>query len=418
MRGQMNFFIKAILIVISVLAFTSIILISQMSKITTVEEKGSSELRMDALEILQKLVNTKECLAYEYKNVTQKGNLDLKKINYFVNNYQNVEPRCAKAINFDYNIQIVQFEKKFSVYPGMEIDDNECNVEGKTLGIATHNGEEVYYFKCNGTLTEDCCSLDIDQVYPLILTCGGVKVVCRAYDCIKFTKTKEECKFFTINPPLKPACCIEFNCYTPSHPNLMKCYNIDPENNCTELNTPYPTNDFGWTGPNGIFDTNCGFVATSTYKLTGNITKINITEKEWGFGILSKSLNVTSGSPFEAKKEEITISLPVTIYHNKTFSREGIIYLRAVRGELETLNSLIEDTCLKAEKNPTKKIVVSRDMYFTYPVNYNGTHLDMFGSYKLTDCNYPINFENITRKGKYFVEIIYNPTTSTIDIKT
>ncbi|MCK4428758.1 MAG: hypothetical protein KAU95_00160, partial [Candidatus Aenigmarchaeota archaeon] len=113
-------------------------------------------------------------------------------------------------------------------------------------------------------------------------------------------------------------------------------------------------------------------------------------------------------SPHAAKKEEIELILPITIRYNETTSREGQIKITAVRGELESLTGLIEDVCIKAEENPGEEIVISRDMFFTYPVEYDRTKLCMVDSCKKVDCNLPIKFEDIKRKGEYYVEISYS----------
>jgi hypothetical protein len=137
--------------------------------------------------------------------------------------------------------------------------------------------------------------------------------------------------------------------------------------------------------------------------------------KTWGFGV---GFGTSSFSPEGARKEKVEIVLPVTIRYNEKVMREGQIKIIAVKGELETLTSLIEDICAKAEKNPTKEIKVLKDLYFTYPVTYNGTYLQMVESPKKIDCAFPINFENITQKGKYLIEIKYDPNTNMIYVNT
>ncbi len=397
MKGQMNFFIKAILIVISVLAFTSIIFISQMSKVTTVEEKGSSELRMDALETLQKLINTKECLAYEYENVTQKGNLDINKILDFNNTFQGLEPRCAKAQDFDYNIEIIQFEKKFKTYKGMQIKEKECDPENSNWSIAFHGQPSIYIY-CDGDLEGCCGSGELDGHFPRTLNCGGRKVTCTPYDCSKYIKSQEECEKI-YEDTTKMACCVRKTCNT--HPWMMECYNIDPAINCTKIT---------WHGHAW-----CGLTITASKEPYGVNYTADINQKSWGFAYLPIS-GTSSFSPHDAKKEEVVLVLPITIRYNETTMREGEIKITAVRGELETISSLIEDICAKAEKNPSETLIVARDIYFTYPVLYHGGQLCMMNNCKNIDCAFPINFENITQKGMHNVELNYN--SGVVSVKT
>ena len=114
----MSFFIKSVVTIAAILSLVAIIYFTQASKIDAIEKKESSELKQDALEVLQKLVNAEECLAYTYENTTRKGELDIMKIYRFAIAYPSTEPRPAKALNFDYYIEIVQSPKDFTLYPG------------------------------------------------------------------------------------------------------------------------------------------------------------------------------------------------------------------------------------------------------------------------------------------------------------
>ncbi len=369
-----------------------------MSKVTTIEEKESSELRMDSLEILQKLINTKECLAYEYNNVTQKGNLDINKILDFNNSYQGLEPKYAKAMDFDYNIEIIQFEKNFRTYQGMQIKEKECDPENSNWSIAFH-GQPTIYIHCDGNLEGCCGGGELDGRFPRTLNCGGRSVVCTPYDCSQYIKSSEECEKI-YEGTSEMACCVRKTCN--SHPWMMECYNIDPATNCTEITIRHI---HAW----------CGLTITASREPYGVNFTSDIKQKSWGFAYLPVS-GISSFSPHDAKEEEIQIVLPITIRYNETTMREGIIKITAVKGELETISSLIEDICAKAERNPSETLIITRDMYFTYPILYQGNQLCMLNSCKNLDCTFPINFENITQKGMYNIEFTYN--TSVVSVKT
>ena len=429
MKGQMNFFIKAILIVISVLAFTSIIFISQMSKVTTVEEKGSSELRMDALEILQKLINTKECLAYEYENVTQKGNLDIDKINKFVSNYSNFEPRCAKAIDFDYNIKITQFPKNYTLYPGKKFVEKEITLR--------YICSDPNYNKIPPTeFVFIACNYDPEN-------CSGVCEDCREFDvrCSSTGNCHPDNSHIAVcdpdwgcgddplnNCPYTGSCAGGMQCPGGKPPTGVCCiYRQCPRDACEHvINAPAPGHSECMVGfgncnlskchPINVAERICAHCTKGKIPIpvpSAELINITIPLTTWGFGV---GFGVSSFSPDAARKEEIKLTMPITIRINETTMREGKIKITAVKGEVESLVSLIEDICMKAEKNPSETITVNRDMYFTYPITYNGTCLQMNSCNKEIDCPFPVNFENITQKGKFNVEINYN--SGAITVKT
>jgi len=369
-----------------------------MSKISTIEEKESSELRMDALETLQKLINTRDCLAYEYENVTQKGNLDINKILNFNNTFQGLEPRCAKAYDFDYNIEITQFEKKFRTYKGMQIKTKECDPENSNWSIAFHDQPTIYIY-CNGNLEGCCGSGELDGAYPRTLNCANGSVICTPYDCSQYIRSSEECEKI-YEGTSEMACCVRETCN--SHPWMMECYNIDPAVNCTKMTIKHI---HAW----------CGLTITTSREPYGVNFTSDIKQKSWGFAYLPIS-GISSFSPHDAKKEEIQIVLPITIRYNETVMREGKIKITAVRGELETISSLIEDICAKGERNPSETMIIARDMYFTYPVRYQNNQLCMMNNCKNLDCTFPINFEDITQKGIHNIELNYNA--GIVSIKT
>ncbi len=464
MKGQMSFFIKSIIIILSILSFVTIIYFSEASRIATIEEKESSELKMNSLEILQKLVNTKDCLAYEYNSTTQKGNLDIEKIESFAANYSNFEPKPAKAVDFDYSIEIVQFQKNYTLYPGKAwgeyskigveelfdlIDEKKIIFVGDKSGSMSGSVK-----KCDSSFypsypnTKICCERMFLYVLTDMLSDESYLAIipystsCDPEILVNLTRVegnrsdiKNKVDLLSPGGSTGMAAGLEKAYNHSINKNIVdetvivlltdgcenRCGNsVNIAKNYNHTKIPVHTIAFGSYACEGPLKkiseiTKGEFFDVPTCEKLVKIQKasqknLTIPEKIWEFGTFSFS-------PEAARKEKIELVLPITIRYNETTSREGEIKIIAVRGELETITSLVEDVCLKAEKNLNKEIVLRRDLYFTYPVTYNGTHLQMLESYKKVDCgSIPINFENITQRGEYNVEITYDG--SIINVRT
>lgn len=128
-------------------------------------------------------------------------------------------------------------------------------------------------------------------------------------------------------------------------------------------------------------------------------------EKRWKFSL-------TNFSPEKAKKSEIRISIPVTIRYNETFAANGLIQIYAVRGELETLFSVIEDLC----KNAELELNFSRKFHFSYPVKYSNGKLCMLDSCKKFICDYDLDFEDL-EEGDYLLKFSSNKTLRKIIVR-
>ena len=206
-------------------------------KALTLKEKEASDFRTNVLNILQKLVTDEKCLAYT-KNVSGiKPVIDIQKLKKFTEIYRDLEPKCARALDFDYNIKVIQFPKEFKTYPGIKFEEGECDPSSGELGIAVEDPRQTFYIHCDKPLTPDCCKGEWDGEIPFTWDCGGTKVTCKPYDCSKFLRSKEECENIDESTTEK-VCCIRSNCLPCAghlHPYFMKCYNIDPEKDCKPL---------------------------------------------------------------------------------------------------------------------------------------------------------------------------------------
>jgi sugar lactone lactonase YvrE len=143
-------------------------------------------------------------------------------------------------------------------------------------------------------------------------------------------------------------------------------------------------------------------------KKVNPIREVEIEEKEWNFGI-------KSFSPEKAKEFEVTISVPISIRYNETFTIEGIAYIYAVKGELEGLYGIIDELCEKAKENPSIDIKFSKEFHFSHPVKLDGNKLCMLDHCKNVTCNVLIKMKEF-EEGEHVVNFVYDPTLGIINI--
>lgn len=105
MKGQVSFIIKALILILSIVVFSMIIWQAQNFFSGTVEKKYESEFQMNALGTIQKLINSEDCLAFWY-STSQKGVIEKSKLEDFEEKYKGLEPRCARALSFDYKVVV------------------------------------------------------------------------------------------------------------------------------------------------------------------------------------------------------------------------------------------------------------------------------------------------------------------------
>jgi len=163
-KGQTTFFAKALVLVASVVVFAIIIANTQSFFGGTVEKKQRSMFEIGVTATAQKLITTKECLAYSFNNTVEKGVLDIKKIEEFSKNYKNEEPYCAPAYPFDYSIEIRQIPTNFSIYPKMS---------GPSVGVMLVLDE-------SGSM--DCCQHPGYRGSRLYKKCCGEKEIMEPID--------------------------------------------------------------------------------------------------------------------------------------------------------------------------------------------------------------------------------------------
>lgn len=395
-RGQANIFAKTLFLVASAIALFFVILNFIQFQTSTIKERESSNFKNQVLNVLQKLLTDQNCLAYVENKTFYKITIDKKKLDEFTNKFIDLEPECSKALDFDYNIKVVQFEHIFSTYPG------ELIVPGKPQyvnSLAWHdihyNSTHVWYGLCNFEPQKepDKCIGELDGPTNCPQSCWyhpepwnkcPGSICCINYIC---PKTKCQTK---INQE-------------GGHPYIVIC-NVSLKDDCEV----YLYNLHRW----------CGKVAIEIPLPVGPSKNITVQQKIWEFGLAA---GITSFSPEKARKEELQISLPITIRYNETFSTEGIIYIYAVRGELESLVSILEDVCEKASFAPYQKITFTKDFHFSYPINFyispKLTNVCMLSSCKKFVCNYSLYAENISIEGDYLLKFSFDPSKTEIAVR-
>ena len=369
-------------IVLASVAFVLIVTHITSFKISTMEEKEASDFRMGVLNILQKLFGDKECLAYGYDETSRKIVLDKSKLDVFATQFDGIEPECAKALDFDYSIRIIQFPLNFSVYPREITIGTEPEYATDFAQHQCYVGSgKVLYVRCNFLPSEETC--ESGELDP-----GGILPIC---DKGCFPDPLKKCPY-----PDHERCCIPYYCPAEKcectenmfgqHPWIVTCDDADLEKDCTPLRHAH-----SW----------CGKVSKIIVVPAGESVSLDIASMVWNFGLSTKT-GIKSFSPGTALKEELDISIPVTIRYNETFSAEGFAYVHAVRGELESLYSLLEDICDKAEEG--LNVQFSRDFHFSYPVSYTAPNLCMMNSCKKFVCSFDLDFEEITAEGDYLLK--------------
>lgn len=409
MKSQISFPIKVSIVILSIVAFMLVIYYYTSFTSEIKKEKASVEFRGEVLGILEKLVNSEECLAYSGFVKSSKPVLDISKIEEFVVNYKDKEPDCARSTNFDYSVKIIQLPKEIKTYPGEIIQQTECGEAELSFSFHSDQKEQIknHYVVCDISEEdlEKCCKagkeLDFNAaVQNPKISCNGKSYNCALYDCSKYVidatksdENKEECQLKILTG--EKVCCIYKNCLRGigphPHPIIIKCYNLDPETDCKKTKSSDTS-----------FQMWCGSVAIPVKVPTPKSISVNVQEKIWVFSVSS---GISSFSPEKAKWEEIEISYPIVIRYNETFSTEGIIKIKAVRGELEKFVGILENICKKAENR--EDIYFADKFYFSYNVKREGNKICMLDKCKIIDCQPDLIFDGL-EKGEYYLKIIYD----------
>ena len=411
----MSFLVKALFIVIAAVLFILVLVYFSSFQKRTIQEKEESNFKMEATNILQKLVNDKNCLAYAHNVTPQKGVIDINKLESFVSSYTGTEPECAKALGFDYNIRVTQYEKNFTIYPGKTC--RQVETMSDFLCTDYSYGGQFIYVACNYLPSQ----------------CQGVCEACGEFDGGKYScdpswgcgdDPYNKCRY-------SGSCDMKGKgCPYGKPPNGICCiFRLCPKDACEQIISasiggwpPHPVCWLAWgkcdltkckSIDHSSFHSHCARGVIEICEPSHETLNISIPMETLGFGV---GFGISSFSPEKARETELEISLPVTIRRNETFSAEGVIYIYAVKGELEGLSSLMEDFCEKASASKTG-MQFSKEFHFSFPVSYSDGKLCMVDSCKVIKCPYSINFDNINKEGDYVLTFSFDPAKGEISVR-
>jgi streptogramin lyase len=144
--------------------------------------------------------------------------------------------------------------------------------------------------------------------------------------------------------------------------------------------------------------------------------EIQVEEKTWSFSVGSEKIFGTkSFSPGKARRDEIQITIPITIRYNETFATEGMINIYAVKGELEDLYGIIDYLCINTKNFPERDVKFSKVLHFSYPVKMVNDNICMLESCKKVECVVPVKMINFN-DGEYSINFVYDSSKKTIEI--
>jgi len=102
------------------------------------------EFKNEVINLAQKLISSEECLSYK----NEKGTIDVNKLEDFASKYKGIEPECAKEMNFDYTITVIQQPKKIAVLPGIKGTSGTLawipnSDSGNSVSLVSSDGREI-----------------------------------------------------------------------------------------------------------------------------------------------------------------------------------------------------------------------------------------------------------------------------------
>ncbi|MEM0480637.1 MAG: hypothetical protein QXQ14_00390 [Candidatus Aenigmatarchaeota archaeon] len=183
-------FLTLISIVIITILISLTIYYNQVFQQKYKQELEKLDFNQKVYDLAKQLAN---CLGFEYEHFYY---LDYNKIEEFSKEYKEIEPRCAIAKDFDYNVEIIQFEKEIRNYPivlstgcGWAWVVNSGSGEmHSSISLVTADGKELrrHYTAPNKAGNPSRTAVDIE---------GNVWVGNRGYpSVVKIAFDKNKCK--------------------------------------------------------------------------------------------------------------------------------------------------------------------------------------------------------------------------------
>ena len=459
-KGQISFFLKALMLVTAVIAFSMIALLSQNFLSKTIEEKRSVEVEMKAMNILQKIINSDECLAYSYNDTISKGVINAYKLEEFTSNYNNTEPECAISYDFDYSIEVEQIPINFTIYSQVEGRFGVMLIIDQSGSMSDIMSTEDRSIKMD--VAKEAAKIFVDAL-ELEDKVGLVSYSSQAFLRVGLTtdhqKVKDEIDKLKADGSTNMRQAIEKSLKeNPTSMVLMSdgCWNwggdpIPKAYEAARKKVVIYTIGFGEdvkncenraggaksgekalkeiariTGGNYSYAPNAEELKKIYKKLAGEVPKggeiagnVSVPQKKWYFGVGGVSgAGITQFSPEDSRYNDITLVLPVTIRFSEMNLKRGRIRIRAVEGELEKISNNLQRICDLAD---SEEISNEFELYLHHPMYYSDGKICMElnpSPCKQINCHIPIEFENITTEGNYYIKIKYDPIQNKILVNT
>lgn len=431
-------FLSLILIVVTLISISLMIFYNEYFKSKYLEEKEKLSFNNEVYQIAKKLIS---CLGEEKEKIFY---INKEKLDDFSLKFNNIEPRCAIAEKFDYNVKIIQFEKEIRNYPPFEYKKSDGIAE--EILKETDGKKVIFVLDVSGSMsmtdTPPCdgnkfkslensriCCLKKFSLYFLenynsnteiginIFGVGNcdIKWVVHPYQnvSIRREEIKEKIlKFYPDDstPLLKGLLSAVENAEKNSYIILL----TDGGENCggivyEEVVRKIKDKNISLISIGFGKGADINFLKTLSSKVNGKVYEaknceelvserieyeektIKIERKEWSFGVYTIGPKIFY---------EISISLPILIKYNETNIVEGILIINAYKGFLEEFYSFLDDVCNKEIEN----LEIVKKFYFDYNVKVYKDKICSENVCKKLYCKYEIE-EKEFEKGENIILI-------------
>jgi len=430
-KGQVSFFMKSLILIASIIALAIVVFAVQTFIGGTVETKVAADLDMGALNVLQKNINDEGCLSYIFENTVQKDVVDLAKLTNFVATYNNREPDCAKAYDFDYAVQVRQLDTDYTLYPHfiggdvgvMLVMDRSGSMGGPKL-TAAKNASITFINQLGVSDSVGLVSYSTNADTPVALTTNHQIVIDAINVLVAYGWTNTgQALVSALSENPNSIILLSDGCWNENGDPIIQAQEAAVRNIViftigfgSGILSPCSG---GFTGQDFLMDiANITggeyYYAAAPENLTSiylNISSIlpvsNLTMQNISVGNTSWAYGTFEFSPKDAVRNKVRITLPVVIRVGVDEYRNGMITITAVDGELERIAGLIEKVCTQAEAGNLVKD--SMQMQITYPITYDDVTKQLCmtessNTYcKTLDCSITTSFSGIPRKGEYFI---------------
>ncbi|MGC9310123.1 MAG: vWA domain-containing protein [Candidatus Aenigmatarchaeota archaeon] len=435
-KGQMSYTIKSFMLIAGIIAFMILLFMVNSSSADAEEKNQKATLEIQARLTAQNLASSDKCLAYSAGGATQKGIIDIGKLEGFAAKYADMEPECAPEEGFDYLVAVREEPLNVTIYSrfGGDIEFLFNDINGKKTVFlidvsasmlepcGTFEGMEKSKAECVGIFLESFIDRLSDGseialfVYPRNVWAfemtriggnrdrlkGGINLLTEKGTpmCVALGEAYEYAKKNRVE---------RIVLLTDGCENSAECWvgnsiRVTEEN--MDAGIPIHAIAFGedvekctWVMKE-IANRSAGYYyrAADCEELAGKTPQYTITseEKTWTFGTREYSPEGSQGSM-------LAVTLPVTIRHDQTNSRKATLTLEAIAGELETLGGKIEKAC-----RGTEGYKDSFEMELDHPINCANKRLCISaggGACKNLNCNPDIDFMEIPWRGSYAISI-------------